>query len=526
MCSRPNGNRPLFFILTFLLLSRAGLCAEAVPAAAKPATLGQKIESILRTGEARRGHWGIEVARLSDGKVLYTRNAEQLYLPASNMKLFTTAAAIDRLGPNFKFRTTVEADTDPTPEGRIADLYLVGRGDPFLGQRVLPDEPNPATSEPPDAVFQRFADAVFAKGVREVTGKLIADDTYFVFEPFSRGWEEDDLVYGYAAPVTALAFNDNALLIRFAPGPDVGTPAQVDIQPYPDYLSLNNRLLTATEKTPNRIRLSREFGSKRLDVWGEIALNTAPDEDSVSVDDPSRWAAELLRKALESRGISVAGPVEVRRISLAEAAAPDFVPQAPARVVLAERVSEPLSEDIKIINKFSHNLHVEMLLRTLGREVKGEGSRKSGLEAIEAFVKKAGIEENEAVFSDGSGLSRHSIIAPRATIKLLRYMAKSPRFPDFLDSLPVAGEDGTLDDRFERTSARGNVRAKTGTLQHVNALSGYMDMPSGERLVFSIMGNEHPMRAYQGKRIVDRITVAIFEHFGGRQKGKASGGSR
>ena len=517
----PNRSRPSYFFLYFLLLTSAGLRAEE-KRAAKPATLSQKIESILRASEARRGHWGIEVARLSDGKVLYSRNAEQLYLPASNMKLFTTAAAIERLGPGFRFHTTVEADADVAPDGRIGDLYLVGRGDPFLGYRVLPDEPRPATSEPPDAVLQKFADQLVAKGVREVTGKLIADDTYFVFEPFSRGWEEDDLVFGYAAPVTALAFNDNALLIRFAPGLEVGAPAKVDIQPFPDYLSLNNRLVTAPERSPNRIRISREFGSMQLEVWGEISLNTDPDEDSVSVNDPSRWAAELFRRALEARGIVVAGPVEVRRISRAEAAAPGFTPQAPARVVLGEHVSEPLAEDIKIINKFSHNLHVEMLLRTLGREVKGEGSRKSGLETLKDFAKKARIEENEAVFSDGSGLSRHSIIAPRATIKLLRYMAKSPRFPVYLDSLPVAGEDGTLDNRFRRTSARGNVRAKTGTLQHVNTLSGYMDLHSGERLAFCIMGNEHPMRAYQGKRVVDRITVAIFEHFGGRAKAKRS----
>lgn len=513
--------RRLLYCLILLSLFRgAGGCAEPA-SASKRATLSQKIESILRSNDARRGHWGIEVVRLADGKVLYTRNAEQLYLPASNMKLYTTAAALESLGPGFRFRTTVEADTDPSLDGRIGDLYLVGRGDPLLGYRVLPDERRPPASEPPDAALQKFADQVAARGVREVTGKIIADDTYFVYEPFSRGWEEDDLVYGYAAPVTALAFNDNALLIRFAPGLELGAPAQIDIQPFSDYLALNNKLVTVPERTPNRIRLSREFGSKRLDVWGEIALNTDPDEDSVSVDDPSRWAAELFRKALEGRGIAVAGPVEVRRVSRAEASSPDFKPEAPVRVVLAERVSEPLSEDIKIINKFSHNLHVEMLLRTLGRELKGEGSRSSGLEVIESFVRRAGIEEDEAVFSDGSGLSRHSIIAPRATIKLLRYMAKSPRFQVYLDSLPVAGEDGTLDDRFERTSARGNVRAKTGTLQHVNALSGYMDLPSGERLAFSIMGNEHPMRAYQGKRVVDRITVAIFEHFGGRRKGKA-----
>ncbi len=513
--------RPLFLFLLLSVLPSAGQRAEAKPAA-KPATLGQKIETILRASEARRGHWGIEVVRLPDGKVLYSRNAEQLFVPASNMKLFTTAAALERLGPDFRFRTTVEADADPSPDGRVGDLYLVGRGDPFLGQRILPDEPRPASSEPPDAVLQKFADLLVAKGVREVTGNLIADDTYFVFEPFSRGWEEDDLAYGYASPVTALAFNDNALLIRFAPGPAVGAMAQIDLQPFPDFYSVNNRLVTVPENTPNRIRIERRPGSRQLDIWGEIQVDSGPDEDSVSIEDPAQWAAELFRKALETRGILVGGRVEVRRISRAEAATPGFAFQPPTRVVLAAHVSEPLAEDIKVINKFSHNLHVEMLARTLGKEVKGRGSLTEGLEAIRDFVKVARIDESETVFSDGSGLSRHSIIAPRAVIKLLRHMANSPRFPVFLDSLPVAGEDGTLDDRFLKASARGNVRAKTGTLEHVNALSGYMDLPSGERLAFSIIGNEHPMRAYQGKRVVDRITVAIYEHFGGHRKAESS----
>jgi D-alanyl-D-alanine carboxypeptidase/D-alanyl-D-alanine-endopeptidase (penicillin-binding protein 4) len=511
-------NRVLCCLVLLALLRPAAVPAE-VSAPAKPATLSQKIESILKSDGARRGHWGIEVARLSDGKVLYTRQAEQLYLPASNMKLFTTAVALEKLGPNFRFRTTVEADGSPDAAGRIQDLYLVGRGDPMMGHRILPDERSVENFGPPEAALQALADQVASKGVREVGGNLIADDTHFIFEPFSRGWEEDDLVYGYAAPVTALAFNDSALLLRATPGPEPGATAQITLQPFSDYFTVNNRLVT-TAGGPWRVRLRREAGSRQLDVWGEVPVGPVLDEDGVAIDDPSRWAAEVFRKALEERGIRVAGHVEVLRISRAEAAAPGFVHAAPSRIVLAERLSAPLTEDIRIINKYSHNLHVEMLLRTLGKEVKGLGSARSGIEVIENFVRDLGIKDDEAVFSDGSGLSRHSIITPRAIIRLLRHMARSPRFAAFLDSLPVAGEHGTLDDRFLRSVVRGRVRAKTGTLEHVNALSGYMDLPSGERLVFSIMGNEHPMRASQGKRVVDRITVAIYEHFSARAEPK------
>jgi D-alanyl-D-alanine carboxypeptidase/D-alanyl-D-alanine-endopeptidase (penicillin-binding protein 4) len=496
------------------LLGPVSLLAE-VPKAAQPRrTLAQRIESILRRPEAWRGHWGIEVVRLSDGKVLYTRNAEQLFLPASNLKLFTTAAAIEKLGPDFRFRTTVEVEVPPDAAGRVGDLFLVGRGDPNLGHRVLPDRPRPPNPEPAAAVLQKLTGQVAARGIREIAGNLIADDTHFLREPVSRGWEEDDLQWGYAAPVTALAFNDNALLIRFAPGTAVGEKARVEIEPFADYYRLNNRLETAPPGTRSRIYVERKMGSKQLDVWGEIALDADPDEDSLSLDDPPRWAAELFRRALEARGIQVRGQVEVRQVTRAEAATlPNSFPRAIARVVLAEHVSGPLAEDIQTINKLSHNLHVEMLLRTLGVEAKKHGSTTAGLQVLDEFAREAGIEKHEASFADGSGLSRHSLVAPRATIKLLRYMAKSPRFETFLASLPVAGTDGTLDERFIGTAVRGRLRAKTGTMEHVSALSGYLDLASGERLAFSIMGNKHPMKAWEGAAMVDRIVLAIYQQF-------------
>jgi D-alanyl-D-alanine carboxypeptidase/D-alanyl-D-alanine-endopeptidase (penicillin-binding protein 4) len=505
-------------LLAFLLLQPHFAWTAEVRKPARAVTLAQRIETILRRPEARRGHWGIEVVRLKDGKVLYTRNAEQLFLPASNMKMFTTAAAVEKLGPDFRFRTTVEIEAPPDGAGRVANLFLVGRGDPNLGHRVLPDRPRPVNEEPADAVLQKLAGQVAAKGVREITGNLVADDTHFLFEPFSRGWEEDDLQWGYGAPVTALAFNDNALLIRFAPGAVVGGKARIDLEPSPDYYKLNNQLETAPAGTRNRIYVERKNGSKQLDVWGEIALDADEDEDSVSIDDPPRFAAELFRRALEARGITVRGQVEVRQVTRVEAATrPDTFPQSPARVTLAEHVSEPLAEEIKTINKFSHNLHVEMLLRTLGAEVKQYGSMTVGLEVLGEFAREAGIEQDEAIFADGSGLSRHSLIAPRATIKLLRHMAKSPRFETFLASLPVAGVDGTLDERLTGSAIRGRVRAKTGTMEHVNALSGYVDLPSGERLAFSIVGNKHPMKTREGAAIVDRIVLAIYQQFGGRR---------
>ena len=475
---------------------------------------------MLRRTEARRGLWGIEVVRLSDGEVLFTRNAEHLFLPASNMKLFTTAAAMERLGPDFRFRTTVEAEAAPDSSGRVGDLFLVGRGDANLGNRVLPDELQPASREPADAVLQGLAAQVAARGVREVAGALVADDSYFLFEPYSHGWDQEDLQWGYGAPVTALAFNDNALLLRIRPGTAPAATAEVRLEPFPDYYELNNRLETSAAGTRKRIFVERAPGSRRLDVWGEIPLDAGEAQDSVSIDNPPQLVAELFRRALEAREITVRGRVEVRHLTRLEAATTPDASLSSPRVVLAEHVSPPLAEDIQTINKFSQNLHVEMLLRTLGREVKQYGSLTVGLEVLREFAARVGIEPGEASFADGSGLSRHALVSPRALIKLLKYMATSPRFEAYLNSLPVAGVDGTLAERLTGTPGRGRIRAKTGTMEHVNALSGYMELPSGERLAFSIIGNSYLLKPAEGAAVVDRIALAILQQFSGRQRRK------
>ncbi len=488
----------------------------------RPRKLDQRIEAILRQTEARRGFWGLEVLRLSDGRILYARNSDHLFQPASNMKLFTTAAAIEKLGPDFVFHTTVESEPGPDAEGRVRDLLLIGRGDPNLSGRVLPYELKTQWREPADAVLQSLADQVSTKGIREVAGKPVADDSYFLFEPYSSDWTQEDVQWGYGAPVTALALNDNALFLRVRPGGAVGETARVWLDPIPDYYKLNNRVETTTAGTKKHITVERSEGSAELDVWGQVPLSAGEreDDDTVAIVNPPQLIGEVFRRALEKRGITVRGPVEVRHLTRLEAAGrrEESKPSPkPSRVVLAEHISLPLREDIKVINKVSQNLHAEMLLRTLGRELRNDGSLTAGLAALQEFCTQAGIEKGETHFADGSGLSREALVAPHAVVKLLKYMASSPRFRNFYDSLPVAAMDGTLADRFHHTRAEGRIHAKTGTIEHVNALSGYMDLPFGERLAFSIFGNSHPLESKKGEEIIDGMAVAILEWFAHRE---------
>jgi D-alanyl-D-alanine carboxypeptidase/D-alanyl-D-alanine-endopeptidase (penicillin-binding protein 4) len=485
------------------------------------ATLDQRIARMLRRSEAHRGFWGIVVVRLPEGKALYARDAQHLFLPASNMKLFTTAAALEKLGPDFVFRTTAESDQPPDEQGRVSDLRLVGRGDPNLGGRVLPYNPNLARQDPADKVFQELADQVKARGVREVSGNLVADDTYFLFEPFSLNWAAEDLQWGYGAPVTALAFNDNSLQLHCQPGASLGERARVWLDPIPDYYQLENRLETSAANTAKRIFVERAPGAMRLDVWGQIPLGAAEDGDTVAIANPPQLIGELFRRALEARGVTVRGQVEVRHLTRLEAAtSSDPFPKPPARAVLAEHVSLPLREDLKVINKVSQNLHAEMLLRTMAHELRNYGSLMVGLEVLVEFVAQAGISTMETRFTDGSGLSREALVTPQAVVKLLEYMSRSPRFEDFYNSLPVAGVDGTLAERLRHTPAEGRIHAKTGSIEHVNALSGYMDLPSGKRLAFSIITNSHPVKSSEAVALIDQIALEIYKQFVGPTKAR------
>jgi D-alanyl-D-alanine carboxypeptidase/D-alanyl-D-alanine-endopeptidase (penicillin-binding protein 4) len=486
--------------------------------ARKDSALDKQIDKILAASDAQRGSWGIQVAELESGKLLYERDADHLFIPASNMKMFTTAAALEKLGPDYFFHTTVESDAAPDGQGRVWDLYLVGRGDPNLGVRTFPYTYH-GPQQPADKFLEELADQVKARGVRGVVRKLVADDSYFIWEPFAPNWAADDLDWGYGAPVSALAFNDNLLTLHVKPGEKAGDEAEVRLDPVTDYYLLRNHIQTGAKATEKHYLLERQPGSMELDLWGQIPLDGAENVDTVAIANPPRLMAEQFRAALRARGIFVQAPIEVRHLSRLEAASlPNPAPPSSPRVVLAEHTSPPLSEAIKVVNKESQNLHAEMLLRTLGHVQNNRGSLAGGLEALNAFAaQQVGILPGETYFSDGSGLSREDLVAPHAAVKLLLYMARSPHFQAYFDSLPVSGIDGTLAHRFLEDEMKGKIHAKTGSVEHVNTLSGYMDLPSGKRLIFSIMTNNHPLANKVGQDTLDAIAVSIYKQYARRR---------
>ena len=343
---------------------------------------------------------------------------------------------------------------------------------------------------------------------------MVADESYFNFEPYIHGWTAEDLEWGYGAAVSALAYNSNALLLRIKPGLKAGDPAQVSLDPLPDYYQIKNALVTTASGSESHLLVERLLDSTCLDVWGQIPLGSSEADEHVAIAHPAQLMGELFRKTLEGAGTVVKGGVQVRQATQLEAALAIRTPaQATPRLLLAEHDSQPLREIVKLTNKESRNLYAEMLLRTLGRQMKHGGSLDDGLDVLNEYVQQFGAKRGETVFADGSGLSRDDLVTPETVVTLLVHMTTTPSFDVFLDSLPVAGVDGTLADRFKAKRLKGRIHAKTGTLEGVNALSGYMDLPSGKRLAFCIIGDSHPLEETPAEATLDQIATTVYDWF-------------
>ena len=545
--------------LTLVFCGIASL--EAGAAAKKPPKkdLAKEITAVISQPPLDRAHWGIDVVDLQTGKTLFSQNAEQLFLPASNTKLFTTAAALAIAGPDYRFRTTVEAEGRIDGHGRLlGDLAIMGRGDPNISGRALPYALKTQRTPPHTQILEEMADQVARSGLKMVDGDLIGDDTFYAFERYAEGWAVDDLQWVDGAPVSALTFNDNVVFLNIQPGEQPGDKALITVEPETGYYELDNRVVTSSAGVTKRVGIHRDPGSKKIVLWGSLPLGDTGMKEPLAIEDPAEFVAQLFRTLLERRGIVIRGKARARHGEGAQffdpvpppaklpassldntAASPANPPSAtqqqpratqsenpplgtPAQrapeaespsvnKVLAEHFSTPLLDDIRVTNKTSQNLHAELALRLAGKLRGAGGSFEGGREAVKQFLLQAGLKEDEFTFLDGSGLSRRDLVTPAATVQLLIYAARQPWGAAFEESLPVSGVDGSLADRFQGTPAAGLIHAKTGSLSHVNALSGYGQTQAGRRFVFSIFCNNHNMPGSKALAAIDAVVQVLVE---------------
>ncbi len=493
-----------------------GTLALAVVCQLTAASLPENIDRLLATATAvRAAYWGIQIVDLATGKTLYELNPDHFFVPASNTKLFTTALALSRLGPDFTFQTRVLSDAPPDADGRVGDLRLVGGGDPNLSARAIPYRTGAVTGNPLVAIDD-LADQIAAHGVKRVTGDITGDDTWYLWQPYATGWSIDDPQSDDGAPVSALTIHDNAFTLQIRPGAREGDIASLRWNPPIEFYQLDNRVRTAAAGSPRGIHFSRVPGSLHARLWGSIPLRDRGQDLVLGIEDPARYAALALRRALEERGIVVDGaaiaqhqfPSEVADVTKA---ADNSAYSISGGAELARRISAPLLEDLRIADKVSQNLHAELALRAVGRARRNIGSFEAGLEELKAFLSEAGVEPAAYNFRDGSGLARLNLVTPGTVVKLLRYMYTSPARENWISLLPVGGQDGTLSSRFGDGPVSGRVHAKTGSLSHVSALSGYVQRVNGDWIAFSILVNNYNSRASDIRSVMDRICNLILE---------------
>jgi len=513
-----------FAVLALCLALLVPAFARNKKKAQSSAAISHDVATILDDADAARGFWGIDAISLDTGRTLVALNADKLFTPASNAKLLTTAAVFGLIGPDYRFKTTVETMGSLDKYGRLnSDLVLVGRGDPNLSGRTLPYSMHTERKAPPIQVLQELADQLVQHGLKYVDGDIVADDSYFVWERYGEGWSQDDLAREWGAPVSALTINDNVIFVNLMPADRPGERAFLSITPFPEYYKIDNRVITTPAGSePRTVSINREPGSNQLTFWGNIPQDDPGFGESLAIEDPADFSARLFRELLEERGVAIYGRSRTRHTelastqtfsvtSMASGGGDSTRPPNPTPLILASYQSQPIAQDLRVINKVSQNLHAELMLRLLGKEKGTSGSIEGGLEVLRSFLVNAGIKPDQFVFYDGSGLSREDLVTPQAIVAMLRYCSQQPWGKAYEDTLPVAGVDGSLADRFRSTPAAGAVRAKTGSLAHVYSLAGYATTRSGDHIAFSVMTNNNTMPTKRVLDSVDRIVVRLVD---------------
>jgi D-alanyl-D-alanine carboxypeptidase/D-alanyl-D-alanine-endopeptidase (penicillin-binding protein 4) len=453
--------------------------------AATLAELRRRLAEFVAEPRFAAALWGVQIVSLDTGNSLFSANPQKLFSPASNSKLYTIALGLDRLGPDYRIKTSLYSKAKPDASGALdGDLIVYGRGDPTFNAQLHGGDIY--------AALEPLVSALTNAGVKRIAGDLVGDESFFRGPPYGAGWVWDDLESYYGAEISGLTINDNTLSVTVTPGQRVGAPCAIALTPATSWVTFSNRTQTAAKGAARRINFYRPLGENVIYASGQLPLGDIGYTDDVTVHNPAGLFVSFFREALARHGIEVGG--KVRSANWLDREADPF--DSAQSVELGAVESPPLSEIAKQIAKPSQNLYTDMLLAHVGEKFRADDdarddSESLGVRELNRFLGQAGVKRGEVIFEEGSGLSRDNLTTPNATVALLRYVNRQKYAQVYLDALPIAGVDGTLRNRMKGTPAAGNLRGKTGTLRWANSLSGYVTTASGEHLAFSLMLNRY-----------------------------------
>ncbi len=462
--------------------------------------LAQDLDAILDDPKYANAFWGVRIERPT-GEVLFERNSKKSFAPASNMKLFTTAAACDLLGPNYTYKTNVDIVGSIAKDGTlVGDLIIVGSGDPSLGAW----HPDPSKGSKP--LLDKWVQAVRDCGIKCIKGNIIGDGRCFTKDYYGGTWDYYDLPYWYATGSSGLAMEENAYRITITPGNAIGNPAKLTLNPQTSYITLVNETITVAaggNSDADGAWQQTEGNTKRYN--GTIAFDKKIINERGSVWDGAKYAAHLLLEELERTGVTVEGEaVNIRDL-------PNLLETddttSPDRKTIITTTSPPMSEIIRVINKPSHNFFADQVVRTIGMIKEGEGSFEAGTRAVAKWLEKIGASDTHTFrMYDGSGLAAYNLVQPQQVCQVLQHMRHNPNLGRiFHDSLPIAGKESGLRNRMKWPSTEGNVHAKTGYISNVRALSGYVTDADNEELVFSMICNRYTISTKEVNASQDKI---------------------
>jgi D-alanyl-D-alanine carboxypeptidase/D-alanyl-D-alanine-endopeptidase (penicillin-binding protein 4) len=439
-----------------------------------PQDLKTEIETVISRPEFKRSRWGILIQTLNSDTILYSLESEKYFIPASNVKLLTTAAALLQLGSQFRIRTSVYG-TGEIPN--LDTLRLIGKGDPSFTTEQLKD----------------LAQQLKSQGVRQIS-KVIVEDSYFKQPDINSSWEWEDLFFSYGTSINSLILNENSVTLILLPQKrDRALKLEWSDPIAARQWQIENQTIAASKETTYEIKVQGFLGGPVLEIQGKLAIDSEPEAWNLSIIDPAKYFLDSFLLALIDEGIQVERGLIVKH---SEENSPE------KELTFVE--SEMLATLIQKTNQESNNLFAESLLQILGSK-----TDRTGVEAIQQKLTELGVNPESYVLVDGSGLSRHNLVSPEAIVQTLKLMAQTPEAQIYQDSLAVAGISGTLEGRFKDTLVEGNLKGKTGTLSGNLALSGYLIVPKYQPLIFSIMVNQSEQSVANLRAAIDEIVVLL-----------------